>query len=325
MKKGKYYEELVELIETSLNPDAEVRRDVRLPIINSESGATTQCDLVITQGKHPREIITIVEVQNRKEKTKPNAFRGWLGKLERVGAQRLICVSRKGFSKPIQEEARNMKGTVLLIQLDEVPKEKIPLDFIDTRAMYHEFTLKKFDSPEYSIYGIDLDVYGIELDELHEHLKNTNITDKIYTLDKKTNISLQQLCSYVVPEDEKVKGYGTTTFNSYSQKKELFVDYRNVYLRLDLDIKFDWSVNEYEIPISYLKYDQDEYDVLVWLVKGNLSLNNRNLSFEMPFTKDEKGYHINNIRVQSTNDINFSLYGITNEKDSYSQRKHRLY
>lgn len=93
--KGKYYEELVELIEKSISPNSVVRRDVNLPIIGSESGATSQCDLVITQGEPPREIITIVEVQNRGRKPDANTFRGWVGKLERVRAQRLICVSSR--------------------------------------------------------------------------------------------------------------------------------------------------------------------------------------------------------------------------------------
>src|SRR5882757_4539567 len=94
MKKkndGKYFEKIVHLLEQSLDPESKVEHDVKLPILHSPSGETAQCDIVITSGKKPRETLTLIEVQDRSSKVKPNDFRGWLKKVEEVGAQHLIC------------------------------------------------------------------------------------------------------------------------------------------------------------------------------------------------------------------------------------------
>ncbi|MBL6932308.1 MAG: hypothetical protein ISR45_05120, partial [Rhodospirillales bacterium] len=91
---GKDLEHLVHAIEQSIAPDSVVEHDVNLPVISSGSGRTRQCDVVIRSGQKPRETITIVEVQDRGSKPDINTFGGWLQKLEEVGGQHLICVSR---------------------------------------------------------------------------------------------------------------------------------------------------------------------------------------------------------------------------------------
>lgn len=310
--KGQYYEELVELIEKSINPNSTVERDIKLPIVNSTSGATSQCDIVITEGKPPREIITIVEVQNRNRKPDANTFRGWVSKLDKVGAQRLICVSKMGFTKTVEEEARNMRGKVMLIQLSKITEDQIPLDFIKTYAIYQEFTLEKFDYAELNVSSIDLDVYGIDPKSIQKKMGKTKRTDKIFSKDRDIKLSFQQLCSDAVTNKEKSKGSGTTVYSSIDTNQRLFIHFENVYLEFDLFVEFKWFVEVFEIPVSYLKYDQDEHGALAWLVKGKLNLDGRNVSFEMPFTKNEDGYIIRNIRVESSNDVDFILQGIEN-------------
>ncbi|MEE9163086.1 MAG: hypothetical protein V3U35_08985, partial [Candidatus Neomarinimicrobiota bacterium] len=88
---GKDFERLVALIEAAIDPDARIAHNEELPVLNSPSGKTTQCDVVIRTGPKQREIITIVEVQDRDARVAPNDFRGWKQKLADVGAQRLIC------------------------------------------------------------------------------------------------------------------------------------------------------------------------------------------------------------------------------------------
>ncbi len=47
---GKYLEKLVQLIEKSIDPNAIIDHDVQMPILTSQIGATTQCDVVIKTG-----------------------------------------------------------------------------------------------------------------------------------------------------------------------------------------------------------------------------------------------------------------------------------
>lgn len=69
-KDGKQLEQLVHLIEKSIEPNAQVEHNVQMPILNSRIGATTQCDIVIRTGTPPRQTITLVEVQDRGSQVK---------------------------------------------------------------------------------------------------------------------------------------------------------------------------------------------------------------------------------------------------------------
>ena len=60
-KDGKYLEQLVEIIERSIDSDATIERDVLMPILNSKGGYKTQCDIVITKGTVPRITKTIIK------------------------------------------------------------------------------------------------------------------------------------------------------------------------------------------------------------------------------------------------------------------------
>src|SRR5256885_750560 len=84
--KWKTVEKVVALLEKSLDPEARVLHNVKLPSL--ATGHEEQCDVVIETGQVPRVTRTIVEVQNRNEQVKPNDFRGWCKKREEVGANR---------------------------------------------------------------------------------------------------------------------------------------------------------------------------------------------------------------------------------------------
>lgn len=115
-------EKVVAMIEQHLDHDARVEHDVSLPVLTSRGGRKCQCDVVIYNGRAPRETLTIVEVQKRKGKPKINDFRGWLYKMREVGAQHLFCVSEVGFPKSIEEKSMEVGPTVRLLTLAELAK-----------------------------------------------------------------------------------------------------------------------------------------------------------------------------------------------------------
>lgn len=120
-------EKVVALIEQFLDEEATIKHNVQLPVLNSKSGATRQCDVVIFQGKKPRQTISIIEVQKRGSKVEINDFSGWLKKRDGVGAQHLICVSEKGFPKSIIEQAELEGPSVRLMTLKNLESDGWPL------------------------------------------------------------------------------------------------------------------------------------------------------------------------------------------------------
>lgn len=118
-------EELVAAIEKSLAPNAIVEHDIRLPVVGQDR--TRQCDVVIRIGKVPREQLIIVEVQKRHAKPDITTFHGWVGKMQEVGANGLICVSESGFPQSIIDDVRLRQGPK--VKLMTLEKNDDPLSF----------------------------------------------------------------------------------------------------------------------------------------------------------------------------------------------------
>lgn len=116
-------EKVVSILEKHISAEVNVSHDVELPVLNSSSGRTRQCDVVIVTGTGARQTTTIVEVQKRKSKPDINTFNGWIGKLEEVGGQHLICVSEAGFPKSVLEKARAIGPKVRLLTLTQLEAE----------------------------------------------------------------------------------------------------------------------------------------------------------------------------------------------------------
>ena len=134
--KWRIVERVVALLEQSLSPAARVKHDVYLPDRTLSNESRRQCDVVIWSGQPPRETITIVEVQDRNQRVDINTFDGWCRKMERVGAQHLICVSTTGFPRSVKEEALRRGPTVRLVTLQDLEESDWPISFVDSHLEY---------------------------------------------------------------------------------------------------------------------------------------------------------------------------------------------
>lgn len=130
MEKWKETEEIIALLEKVVSPTSKVETNIFLSDLNSTTGAKRQCDIVIKNGEPPRDTVSIVEVQDRTSKVEVNTFDGWYQKMRDVGAQHLICVSRKGFPSSVIEKAERIGPTVRLLTLSELESHSWPFDFI---------------------------------------------------------------------------------------------------------------------------------------------------------------------------------------------------
>jgi hypothetical protein len=140
---GKELEQLIHLISKSIEPGASIEHNVFLPVLNSPSNRKRQCDVVIRSGPKHRKTLTIIEIQDRTSKVDINTFNGWLSKLEEVGAQHLICVSRLEFPESIKEKALLSGHKVKLITLKEISEDKIPFGLLKFVFNYFDFRVTK--------------------------------------------------------------------------------------------------------------------------------------------------------------------------------------
>ncbi len=288
---GKDFEHLVKLVEQSISPDSIVEHDVNLPVIGSESGRTRQCDVVIRTGQKPRETITIVEVQDRTSKPDVNTFGGWIKKLEQVGAQHLICVSRHDFPISIKEEATKLGGTVKLVTVKELNAPDIPINFsiileegVHAKAANTNIYVKK---SELETLGI-VDVFEKKCNDVE-----SNNHEQCWSLDKKKLVSLFSLFqdSFDRPEG-KSEGEGRIFFDR-KEGRELYMFVEDHFIRVGLDSHYLWALKgkDRELPLSVLSYEQNDAGILAWFAESSYETENGVTSIKVPFVKTDDGYN----------------------------------
>lgn len=126
--RWKRFEKIVAAIEKAIAPNAIVEHDVRLPSVST--GHRVQVDLLITQGRSPRQSRAIVEIQDRDRPVEINDFRGWVQKKHEVGVEQLYVVSKHEFPASIVEAVRKQHGPcVKLMTFRDVERGNWPFEF----------------------------------------------------------------------------------------------------------------------------------------------------------------------------------------------------
>ena len=283
---GKYFERLVEIFESSIDNDATIERDVKLPILNSKNGYRTQCDIVITKGKPPRITKTIIEVQDRGSKVKPNDFRGWIEKMNDVGAQHLICVSRQDFPKSIKEKASSSGNKISLVKItDHTELDKIPLTILNSK-----FYRTSSQITRWKLLKINIHKKFERPKKILKQFLNHEISSdqKIFTYDKNKLISINELAySTIDKESNNTRGYGKFS-HSLSMQKNLYLYHEKKFTPIGLEFSFDYIETSIEVPTSILSYEQDEFGVLVWLLKSVFEENKKLIEIKIPLKTNGK-------------------------------------
>lgn len=302
---GKQFEQLVQLIEKSISPGSIVEHDIDLPIINSSIGATTQCDIVIRSGTPPRQTITLVEVQDRGSKVKPNDFRGWKQKLEDVGAQHLLCVSRQEFPASIKEQASLSGSAIMLITLKESSPDTLPLDFIKLQYQFRNFDLKELTYVQPTISKSEAISLGVR-DEVHSKTI-INGNDRCWSVDGQNLVNLFILCRdyFSIPEGL-TSGEGKIHFD-LKEGQPLYYFINGILIRVGLDCEFKWTNEITKKPMSILTYEQNEFGALAWVAEVIHESPKGKLVFRMPLIKSGDNYIVRSFYTELPEDVEFTF------------------
>jgi len=135
--RWRFIERTVAVLEGMLAPGASVQHDQQVPEL--VTGTLRQCDVIVRYGTPPRQTLAaIVEVQDRNDKIGLTTFEGWCAKRAKLGAQRLICVSREGYTEDVVREATSLGDVISLMTLCEPDKPPI---FIATTPVFFNATI----------------------------------------------------------------------------------------------------------------------------------------------------------------------------------------
>jgi hypothetical protein len=262
---------------------------------------------VIRNGSPPRETLTIVEVQDRNSKVDINTFRGWLGKIEDVGAQHLICVSRKDFASSIKEKAGQSGSKIFLVTLKDLSPERIPMDFIKFILLYQHINIKHIRSMRPYVEPGQITKLGLK--PLQYKLE-----DKMWSLDKINMISLLEICRNSIKNNQDLlsqtdiaDGVGNISFSIVGEDT-IYCYHNDGFVRIGLDCEFEWESEHAEIPMSVASYEQDQHGALAWLFEVTHNSKSGPISVKLPVVKLDDGNYklldsIINTQIEYTFDV----------------------
>ena len=304
---GHFLEKLVLAIEQSISPEAVVEQNVYLPILNSDIGATAQCDIVIRTGKKPRETITIIEVQDRNKAVDINDFRGWQQKLVDVGAQHLYCVSRKPFSESIKEKAAKTGNTIKLITLRQLDETQIPINFFEFTFIYDDVDVLQISKKKVLFPTLQKPGDELNLEQLNNELKFLKTNDLKFSIDKENLIALSTICIKNIFEEKDVITRTDTLDLGNDDQKPLYYFSNGQFNSIQLQIDYTWSSKKIQVPVSILSYDQDDHGVLAWVLESFYESSRGSIWFKIPVTKNEDAFSLTGIFVIMPPDMEFSI------------------
>lgn len=313
-KDGEELEKIVEIIERSISPAATIEQNVFLPVLSSNEGHTAQCDIVIRSGSRFRPTLTIVEVQDRNSKVDINTFRGWLGKVEDVGAQHLICVSRKEFPASIKERVSKSGANIFLVTIKDLSPDEIPLEFINFIFQYRNLEVKSIN--KFRPFVGQGEIYKLGLQPI-----NHSLNDKVWSLDGCNLISLLG----IFRSKTNIENIGAGDSGIFVGKSSLSFgldDDEEVYylhdgklIRVGFDCEYDWEFECAEIPMSVASYEQNSDGSLAWVFEVNHESKSGVISVKLPVTQLANG-HFELLDSVVNTQFDYSLDIVPSEKSA---------
>ena len=289
--KWKLIEEVVSVIEKEISPESRVEHDVWLPDL-TESSKKRQCDIVIRSGKPPRETITIVEVQNRSKKFDITLFDGLCTKMRKVGAQHLICVSRKGFPESIKKEAIKQGPTVRLVTLEDLHERDWPVNILENCIFISERNILEIQNSRLGVKkGCLPSSRGEEnsslepIFEYEGYSKRISINDLINIHTNETESKKRRLLNGIITEK----------FHFPEEGKRLWhVDSKTKTEIVTLDFAARIEIRRTKIPLTCLSYKQIGAPFsLAWLMETTCIYQGQELEIHMTlFPRDDGNYRM---------------------------------
>ena len=308
-------EKIAATLEKFLTPDAQVKHNVRLPVVGSPKKSKRQCDVVIVYGQTPRKSISIVEVQKRKRKPAINEFHGWIMKMRDVGAQQLICVSELGYPESIIEHVATKIGpTVTLMTLrelvDNVPRPLFMLPGLIYTSRHYEIKEVGFTETFELVEGVSIECSSAEkmfsLDDNPEQISLNQIIEGTLgqhsdLFNNKNGDFKTQLFDVNVLFTQKNKDsikpnapdpeipYYIIVVNTDVQN--LWIHYKNQQIRIKegfIRIRVNTESRHKDMPFSQFEYHQESCDgALAWIATAKNPLNDQEI--KIMFKQDKQG------------------------------------
>lgn len=308
-KAGDDLEKIIAIIEASLSPEADIEQNVFLPVLNSPSKRTRQCDVVIRSGTQARQTVTLIEVQDRASKVSIGTFCDWLEKLKEVGANHLICISRLDFPESVKEKASDEGHRVLLMNLNKLLPESLPLGLVAFQLSYENISIKNIINNQFIVRPGTFN--GKKPPRLEK------MGDKIWYKNKKDKVSLIDVIEPIIKEHHKgQRGTIKNTMNLSFQKDnrlKLHFLLDGDFVEVGLIIELEYVYDSYFDPLSVSSYEQIKSGALAWVFEIEKKTSQGEVKVKIPVIQSScGGYQLLDFIYSSDFDSKFELTELNN-------------
>lgn len=293
---GKLREKVVTILERHIDQGARVSCDVWLPVVSDPDMEPRQIDVLIETGTDARPTKTIVEVQDSKSKPKPTEFDGWLKKMEEVGAQHLMCVTKAGYTKTILKKAANRGPTVRLFTLEQL--EVAGGNILPPAIMSNDLDLVTYGR----LLGIKID--PVHIYQMHPDINPSQPPDPHYKMlipsGRDDSVSATEVTDWHLfahPNNVKELPHTGEMFTlKYGYECDPAAPWKFItktgWVPLKrFDISIELSVRSHPITWEHNYYAQVGKGEVGWILKGTSTYDGKDTVFYLPLRKEGDGLY----------------------------------
>lgn len=280
MRKGKFFEQIVSVIEEGLKLDGNtiVQHDIKLV---DQIGVTRQIDVYITSEVNGHTIKIVVECKDHNRKVELSDIDSFDSKTKRLAIDKRIYVSKMGYQSGAITTAQKL-GIELCTLSD------LSLDTVKSWLLLQDFQFIN------QLYNFEQIRFNLDKDSKVKNVdSNFSIEGSIYLSDKKTKVSTSDILQNLVNQS----GNNIPNFFEEGKTKMIvfnfpvnpyYLKYKNDYHRIDniqCVIRFQSDIRNF--PISRVQeYSQTNGKKLAQVASFEFPALSQN--FIMSFVKSEK-------------------------------------
>ena len=218
-----------------------------------------------------------------------------------VGAQRLICVSIKGYPESVIEKALTIGPTVILTTLKDLETNEWPIECVSNQISRHRRELKAIQDAE--IHVVDDKEYCIN--------KTPDINEKLFEYYGRTLSMKELIFDYINTLEQQnnflKNGIHKVKIKLPEHNEHLYIlenGTKKDVTKLMLTAEIEAEVHRTPLKCrSYKRTDSNHPDA--WIMEATVLQNNKEVELKITLTPDEKGHFY--MRSWNAPDLNLKI------------------
>lgn len=270
-----YPDFLRQLIKRSINSSIDFRTNI--PLALTDSSVKFAADFFFVDLVHSKESKTIVQILDG-ECTLDNIYH-FQEVLSKTQCNRIILVSKTGFSNEIKQVVSNKASNIFLLTVNTQDAENIPLDFL--KINYKHSNPKLIAITKSAIRVLQ------ENEHLFSDLKGKTLGEfgNNFSTDKINLISFSTFClSHVKQTNGKLNGKTKIDYKP-RDKTHLYYKIDETFVKIGLAVEFEWEVEEKNLLMPILSFDKNSQGISVWNLETHYETPNGFQELKIPVTK----------------------------------------